>query len=122
MCGAVRLRYCAGAVEVRSWYTLGSLLVRSWFAREFDWRIGTVRYGTRFSPLAVGKHARMHGMHGQYADVKTSTTLALMPSLSSSFWIDDNSRPCSEKNKIRCFVYKIFSCENIKRAQATCEL
>ena len=33
---AVRLRYCAGAVEVRSWYALGALMVRSWFAREFN--------------------------------------------------------------------------------------
>ena len=65
MCGAVQLRYCSGAVDLRlllrSWYYkkshLGTLLVRSWFAIGAHtlgkliarlivqpWRIGTVRY------------------------------------------------------------------------------
>ena len=65
MHGAVRYgyRYCAGAVEVRSWYTHGSL-------ERCGGSIGdSVQCSMRFSPLAVGKHARMHS---QYVDVKTS--------------------------------------------------
>ena len=63
MCSAVRLRYCAGAVEVRSWYAHGLLLVRSWYAHgSLESSISeSVWYGTRFGPLAVGKSTRMHG-------------------------------------------------------------
>ena len=58
MCGAVRLRYCAGMVEVRSWYAHGSL----------DSSIGeSVQYSTVRSSVRLAVRAwRMHGMHGQY--------------------------------------------------------
>ena len=91
MCGVVRLRYCAGAVEVRSWYALGAVLVRSWYAHgsllvrslyahgSLESSIDeSVRYGTRFGLLAVGKRACMHGMHGQYVDVKTYFLVQLL--------------------------------------------
>ena len=107
MCGAVRLRYCAGAVEVRSWYALGAVLVRSWFALGI-YALGTlmvrswcalgallvrswyahgslessidesVRYGTRFGLLVVGKRALIHDMHGQYVEVKTYFLVQLL--------------------------------------------
>ena len=67
MCGAVRLRYCAGTLLVRSWCAHGSLLVRSWCAHgsllvrswcahgSLESSIDeSVRYGTRFGRLAVG--------------------------------------------------------------------
>ena len=73
--GALMVRsWCAlGALLVRSWFALGALLVRSWYAHgSLESSIDeSVRYGTRFGLLAVGKRARMLGMHGQYVDVKT---------------------------------------------------
>ena len=89
MCGAVLSRYCAGTLLVRSWFALGALLVRSWYAHGSllvrSWYAHgslessideSVRYGTRFGLLAVGK--RMHGMHGQYVAVKTYFLVQLL--------------------------------------------
>ena len=73
--------WCAlGTLLVRSWFALGALLVRSWYAHgSLESSIDeSVRYGTRFGLLAVGKRARMHGMHGQYVDVKTYFLVQLL--------------------------------------------
>ena len=76
----VRSWYALGTLLVRSWFALGALLVRSWYAHgSLESSIDeSVRYGTRFSLLAVGKCARMHGMHGQYVDVKTYFLVQLL--------------------------------------------
>ena len=77
----VRSNWCSrGVLMVRSWCALGTLLVRSWYAHgSLESSIDeSVRYGTRFGPLAVGKRARMHGMHGQYVDVKTYFLVQLL--------------------------------------------
>ena len=81
-CGTVTVLcwYALGALMVRSWCALGALLVRSWYAHgSLESSIDeSVRYGTRFGLLAVGKRARMHGMHGQYVDVKTYFLVQLL--------------------------------------------
>ena len=76
-----KLKYVrCGTVTVLCWYALGTLMVRSWYAHgSLESSIDeSVRYGTRFGLLAVGKRARMHGMHDQYVDVKTYFLVQLL--------------------------------------------
>ena len=108
--GALMVRsWCAlGTLLVRSWFALGALLVRSWYAHDslkssID---ESVRYGTRFGLLALGKRARMHGMHGQYVDEKTYFLVQLL--------LDRQWLVLKRTNSLlRLLGKKSFTCETI---------